>query len=181
MPTKSSSIRPECVPAQPGLPSPALSRTTPTDYSPKKTGRPALGSAGASELGGLIILARRLLVEALGRELAPFDISAAQFAILSKLASMEVESTAQLCREICYDPGAMTRMLDRLEAKGLLERIRRDPDRRAVRLELTPRGCDLYPRLEDCWKRVLAQQLKDFTDQEICEFIRFLKKACAKS
>jgi len=126
------------------------------------------------------MLARRLLVDALGRELAPFEISAAQFAVLAKLASMEVESTAQLCREVCYDPGAMTRMLDRLEAKGLLARIRGEPDRRSVRLELTREGCDLYPRLEDCWRKVLARQLSNFTDQEIGEFARYLKRACLR-
>jgi DNA-binding MarR family transcriptional regulator len=49
--------------------------------------------------------------------------------------------TAQvLARLLGVDAGAMTRMLDRLEAKGLIERVRSLTDRRVTQLRLTASG-----------------------------------------
>jgi len=57
-------------------------------------------------------------------DLAALEISAAQYVIISVLARRGVDSAAQLCKDLSYDPGAMTRMIDRLEAKGLIQRHR---------------------------------------------------------
>jgi hypothetical protein len=60
------------------------------------------------------------LDQALGQDpdLAGLEISAAQCVILSVLAERGVDSAAQLCKDISYDGGAMTRMVDRLEAQS---------------------------------------------------------------
>ncbi len=47
---------------------------------------------------------------------------------------------AALARELQVDAGALTRTLDRLEAKGLCRRERSAEDRRVVHLMLTPEG-----------------------------------------
>jgi len=47
---------------------------------------------------------------------------------------------AELARWLQVDAGAMTRLLDRLEKKGLCKRVRCTDDRRVVRVELTPEG-----------------------------------------
>ena len=47
---------------------------------------------------------------------------------------------ADLARWLQLDAGAMTRLLDRLEAKGLCKRVRSTEDRRVVQVELTPDG-----------------------------------------
>ena len=43
--------------------------------------------------------------------------------------------------------GAITNRIDRLEAKGLVERVRDTGDRRSVRIRLTPRGLALVDEL----------------------------------
>ncbi|HEY9067135.1 MAG TPA: MarR family transcriptional regulator, partial [Burkholderiaceae bacterium] len=43
-------------------------------------------------------------------------------------------------RWLVMDAGAMTRLLDRLEKKGLCKRVRSTEDRRVVQVELTPDG-----------------------------------------
>jgi DNA-binding MarR family transcriptional regulator len=85
--------------------------------------------------------------EALDRELEPLGITAAQFVILVSLALGEADSASGLCRGISYDPGAMTRMIDRLEQKGLIRRTQLPDDRRRVGLELTAEGKAVYPKL----------------------------------
>src|ERR1700676_4447459 len=57
-------------------------------------------------------------------DLAALEISAAQYVIISVLARRRGDSAAQLCKDLSYDPGSMTRMIDRLEAKGLISRQR---------------------------------------------------------
>src|SRR5258706_1020715 len=90
----------------------------------------------ASCVGQLIYRVRAAHMSALDQELAqdpdlaPLEISAAQYTIISVLAKCGVDSAAQLCKDLSYDAGAMTRMIDRLEAKGLVNRRRCPEDRR---------------------------------------------------
>ncbi len=86
------------------------------------------------------------MMEALDAELAAFDITSAQYIVMVNLGSDQADSTASLCKGVSYDPGAMTRMLDRLEKKGLVTRARCPDDRRKVKLALTPEGQALLPQ-----------------------------------
>jgi DNA-binding MarR family transcriptional regulator len=72
--------------------------------------------------------------------LEPQGLTSAQWVPLFKLHMGEASTVAELARECQLDGGAMTRLLDRLEAKGLLERVRSSEDRRVVNLELTKEG-----------------------------------------
>jgi len=74
------------------------------------------------------------------RGLEPQGLTHAQWVPLFKLHLGEVSTAAELARECTLDAGAMTRTLDRLEAKGLVKRIRSSQDRRVVNLELTEDG-----------------------------------------
>jgi len=63
-----------------------------------------------------------------------------QWIPLAKLQQGHAETVAELARECQLDTGAMTRLLDRLEAKGLVRRVRSQADRRVVNIELTEEG-----------------------------------------
>src|SRR6266481_2625377 len=98
-----------------------------------------------NSIGPLLQRARMQILDDLDKELEPLGITAAQFVILVRLSEDDVGSAAGLCRGVSYDPGAMTRMIDRLEKKGLVRRVRRADDRRKVDLELTAEGKAIYP------------------------------------
>lgn len=118
---------------------------------------------------GILRLINRVRVEiidALDRELSAFDISAPQLFVLSSVAHGEAESAARLCKTISYDPGAMTRMIDRLQQKGLVRRVPHPEDRRAMNLELTVAGKALFPQLVAVKDRVQAQFLRDFSEDD---------------
>ena len=70
----------------------------------------------------------------------PHGITAAQFKVMIIIAQFGVDTPAELCRHLSLDSGSMTRMLDRLEQKGLLARKRSEQDRRQVQLVLTEDG-----------------------------------------
>lgn len=110
-------------------------------------------------------------------ELAPLEISAAQYIVISVLAKSEcVDSMAQLCKDLPYDAGAMTRMLDRLESKGLISRRRCPDDRRVVKLELTVAGRAALPKLRECSVQVLNHFLRGFTQAEARSLENFLAR-----
>src|SRR5665647_2543475 len=77
---------------------------------------------------------------AVEHELEPSGLTNAQWVPLLKLSTGCASTVAELARECQLDAGGMTRLLDRLEAKGLLRRVRSSEDRRVVNLELTDQG-----------------------------------------
>jgi len=109
-------------------------------------------------------------------DLAPLGISAAQYIILSSLGFRDTDSTSRLCKEMSYDPGAMTRMVDRLEAKGLVQRRRCPDDRRLVNLELTVAGQNALPKMRACSVRITNRFLRGFTAEEARLMERFLAR-----
>ena len=114
--------------------------------------------------------------------LAPLEISAAQYVVISVLAKSEcVDSVSQLCKDLPYDAGAMTRMLDRLEAKGLISRRRCPNDRRLVKLELTEAGLAALPKLRECSVQVLNHFLRGFTQAEARQLENFLGRMLQNS
>jgi len=107
------------------------------------------------------------MIDAMDRELAQFDITAPQLIVLASVANREADSASQLCKNISYDPGAMTRMIDRLEQKGLVRRVPRPDDRRAMTLEMTAAGKALYPQLLVAKETVQSRFLRGFGKDEV--------------
>ena len=118
-------------------------------------------------VGYLMGRARASLLSGLDRELEHFGLSGMQFAVLKHLADGSARTASELCRFMQYDTGAMTRILDRLEAKGLVRRERSREDRRAVVLRLAPSGRTQLPRLTAAAVRVLEEHLAGFNRTEV--------------
>jgi len=132
-------------------------------------------------IGRLLSRVKIEMHDALERELAPLDITAAQFVILMNLSSGEVDSASKLCKGVSYDPGAMTRMLDRLEGKGLIRRVRCGNDRRKVILELTAEGKAVYPKLVATYVGVLNRFLHGFNKADARQLETLLSRMLANA
>ena len=126
-------------------------------------------------IGGLLSRVKMRLMEALDAELEPLGISAAQYVILVNLAS-GVDSASGLCRSVSYDPGAMTRMIDRLEKKGLVRREPCSEDRRVMRLALTEEGRTVYPQLVEKAAKVLNDRLRGFSANDVRQLEQLLAR-----
>lgn len=84
-------------------------------------------------------------------------VTAAQFKVLIIVTQFQVDTPAELCRYLGLDSGSMTRMLDRLEQKGLIVRNRSPEDRRQVRLALSEEGQKLADRLPEIGAKALNE------------------------
>lgn len=124
---------------------------------------------------------RKAIIDKIEQELAPLDISGAQWLVVLLMADETVGCPADLCKRMTYDPGAMTRVLDRLESKGLVQRLPSEGDRRSVRLELTAEGRALLPRIRAALVDVYNRLLVGFAPEEVDALNGFLDRILANA
>jgi DNA-binding MarR family transcriptional regulator len=127
-------------------------------------------------LGYLLARARTTLVRAADLELDCQDITHAQGTILLLLANGKCSTAAELSRELYLDSASMTRMIDRLEKRGLLERAARSGDRRVADLLLTAEGRRLGALLPGLYSGVLERSFAAFSADEIAQLRSLLSK-----
>ncbi len=75
--------------------------------------------------------------------LQPYDVTPMQYALLSVLWDRDGQSGAELAERLVLDSAAMTGLIDRAEALGLIKRAGDKDDRRISRIWLTERGAKL--------------------------------------
>jgi DNA-binding MarR family transcriptional regulator len=103
---------------------------------------PAAGRDAALIVVGLRRVVRAL--ELFSRDvLKSYGLTAPQLWALKTLARTGPLTTGELARELLVHQSSTSLLLDRLEARGLVRRVRRRDDRRYVRVELTDRGTTL--------------------------------------
>lgn len=124
-------------------------------------------------------LMRRILVSlahSVETELAGSALTNAQWLPLLKLSSGTASTAAELARHCQLDAGAMTRMLDRLEAKGLCQRSRSASDRRVINILLTETGQRAAQTLPGVLSSVLNTHLQGLSATEFETLKTLLQK-----
>ena len=144
---------------------PAIS-LKPADDTPMEPPYHASVYCPEDSLGYLMRHITLLVANEVGRQLAHTGMTNAQWIPIYKIYRGDASTAAQLARECHMDNGAMTRTLDRLEAKGLCKRVRSEVDRRVVHIELTEAGRQAASTIPDILCGVQNACLKDFTRQE---------------
>ena len=120
-----------------------------------------------SSTGHLLANVHHAMRRALDAELARYgDVSSAQWIVVMLLAHETDVTAASLAKRLNYDPGSMTRLLDRLQEKGLLRRVREGDDRRCIRIELTDSGRATAPSMRTAAVNVINQSLTGFSADE---------------
>lgn len=109
--------------------------------------------------------------------LKPHGLTEQQFNVLRILRGAEPEG---LCRNEIRDRmlnrmSDMTRLLDRLEAAGLVERFRVGDDRRMVMTRITPQGEAVLARLDDEADREQERRLQGLSDDQVAALLELVK------
>jgi DNA-binding MarR family transcriptional regulator len=108
--------------------------------------------------------------------MAELGLTDAQWKPLWMLKRGQADTAFELAREMSIDAGAMTRMVDRLAAKGLVERLRSETDRRVVHLRLTPEGEAAAKLIPDVLADVNNDFLRGFNKAEWQQMKDFLQR-----
>ena len=125
----------------------------------------------------LVKRAHSLMLDIMEPVIEQRGFSFIQYVVLSCLRDGIAVNPKAICTHYRHDSGALTRIIDQLAERGLLERVRRDRDRRKVELQLTPAGREtiesLVPLVVDKLNEVLGE---DFGKAEFQELLRLLMK-----
>lgn len=125
-------------------------------------------------------LANRL-AQMMGRELdrrmLELGLTDAQWKPMVLLLQGRCATAADLARVATVDTGGITRLLDRLEAKGLIRRVRSAEDRRVVNLELTDEGRKVASKVPGIISQLSNQVLTGFSKEDFEQFKDLLNRA----
>ncbi|MDB5103224.1 MAG: transcriptional regulator, MarR family [Fibrobacteres bacterium] len=129
-----------------------------------------------------ILRSSDLLGRRIGEVLKSSELSATQYNVLRILRGAGSEGMA--CGEIggrmvTRDPD-ITRLLDRLEKRGLVTRSREKDDRRVVTARITSTGLDLLKKLDDPVTQMHKAQLGHLEAKQQETLIRLLETAREK-
>lgn len=127
-----------------------------------------------SSVGYLVRRLHNLMVPQIEERFEAAELTFTHWVVLMGLSEGRVRTCADAARHLGHDSGATTRLLDQLEARGMVER-RRDPkDRRVNNLVLTAKGRamskKLAPRVLNFWNEILD----DFSHAEATALIAML-------
>jgi DNA-binding MarR family transcriptional regulator len=131
-------------------------------------------------LGYLCKRSHLLLVERIEPALAASHLTFTQYVVLIQLRDGGPLTASELGAMLCHDSGALTRVLDQLEARQLIERERSRKDRRTIQLRLTEGGRAL---IEAVLPRVVEQlnaALASLSRADFALLVRLLSRLVAQ-
>ncbi len=125
-------------------------------------------------LTSVIVRLARDARTALDQQFAPHDLTSQQAGVLIRVYGGE-SSPRRIADLLGTDTAGMTRLLDRLESKGLIQRERDAGDRRAIVVALTEEGTALIPLLPGVFERVGGSLAAGISESDIQTTLRVLE------
>jgi DNA-binding MarR family transcriptional regulator len=99
-------------------------------------------------------------------EFRPYDLSTPQYAILFH-ATVEGVPLSYICHEMVADNSNLTRLVDRLEARGLVRRAADPHDRRVTLVQLTAAGAALIDELCPRHRAYVEQRMSHLSPTQL--------------
>lgn len=129
-----------------------------------------------TSLGYLLRRAKTLMLQAVETALAERGFTFTQYIVLAWLREGIATTAKDICTELSHDSGALTRVIDQLAERGMVERSRDAGDRRKVELRLTDSGRQSIEAVIPAVVDVMNWTISDFTREETKELLRLLTK-----
>jgi DNA-binding MarR family transcriptional regulator len=129
-----------------------------------------------TSIGYLIRRASNVMISRIECVFSTHEITFVQWLVLMQVRDGIARTAAEIGRDMCYDSGALTRVIDQLSERGFIERRRSTEDRRVAPLFLTDAGLaiveSLVPVVVDC----LNASLAGFTADEVSTLTNLLTR-----
>ena len=127
-----------------------------------------------NRIGYLISDVARLQGRLFDRRAKRIGLTRAQSRVLAYLTWKGEMNQARLAEWLEITPISLTRLLDRMEGCGWIERIANDDDRRAFVIRLTDKSRDIFPQMLEVGDTVTDDGLRGFTRDERDTLVRLL-------
>jgi MarR family transcriptional regulator, organic hydroperoxide resistance regulator len=129
-----------------------------------------------NEIASRIRKLRRSVYHDYIRTSRKFGLTETQSDVLRTLLAYGAMSSADLSRNLYMTPANITGVIDRLETKGLVERIRQHEDRRVTLISLTGNGRYLSEQLPDPIENKLITGLENLDPEVIRSLAEAMKR-----
>ncbi len=118
-----------------------------------------------------------VFLDALDRSLlAPFELTPLQYRVLTLLTESQTLRLTDLSDRLLVARSTVTRLIDALEKRSLVDRVYDENDRRAQWISLTSDGHTLRRQIDDIHERALKSCLADLTDAEKADMAQRLTR-----
>ena len=131
---------------------------------------------GALDAYVKLLRAGRAVLARVEPRLVAAGLTTTQFGVLEALLHKGALSQRELSRKVLTSAGNMTDLIDKLEARGLVQRTRQKIDRRALRVALTPAGHALIEPLFQRHAADIAEAMGGLDRDELCVLGALLRK-----
>lgn len=129
-------------------------------------------------LGCLVSRSRRALRREFESRLAKHDLTVPQVTVLMSLWDENDKTISELSRMVSSDGPTLTSLLDRLEARDLIERVRDPHDRRTIRIRLREGGRRLKTDVMHSADEVMELVQRGMTQKQVDELCCLLHQLC---
>ncbi len=126
--------------------------------------------------GHLIRRAQQIAVAIFMEECAGFDLTPVQYATLAAIAAHPGLDATRLSYLVALDRSTIGSVLERLEAKALVERTPSADDRRVKRLRIRPAGRKLLRDVDEAVERAQQRIVAPLDREERNTFLRLLAR-----
>lgn len=116
------------------------------------------------------------LRRAFGRRAAALGVTGAQWKVLFRLSRMPGMRQVDLAEALDVEPITLCRIVDRLEAAGLVERVGDPDDRRAWRLHVTAKAVPLVEQLRALGDVLMGEAFSGIEVAELEQVRRILAR-----
>jgi DNA-binding MarR family transcriptional regulator len=127
-----------------------------------------------ADLNDALVRAARAHRTAAGSLLSGLGLHPGQDSLLAALYDEDGRTQADLAQALGVEPPTVTKMLQRMEAAGLVERAGDPNDRRALRVYLTARAKRLRPRLDKALRQLDRQASAGLSARQQSQLVAML-------
>jgi DNA-binding MarR family transcriptional regulator len=110
------------------------------------------------------------------KNLLRIDLTPAELRILRVLREEGTSPMNRLSHETLLSQPTITGIVDKLEERGFVERVRSKEDRREVLIAITQKGSSAFMKGEELHRRFVEKALSALDAPEVDDLVRLLRK-----
>ena len=141
----------------------------------ERTQDQSLESQIAKLQGGVTNLVN-VMFRGIEERLSPHGLAVVEYSVLAACFVTESITVSGLTQHVPIDTGRISRMVSKLEDRGLVRKVRLKSDQRVVRVEMTAEGQALMPALMRSVGEHYANIISSVSEEELTDLMAFIEK-----
>ena len=105
-----------------------------------------------------------------------YGLNPIEFSVLNLIGRNPNVSPGQLCAELALLPPNLTKIIQKLSRRHLIQRYRPESDKRSIYLKLSPEGRHQLKELETIIAKLERDAAANLTDKQLAQLILLLQK-----